>query len=211
MSRGADAGGSRSDGDTQDQAESKTHKTQVGNRHLGHPLGFAQRPRRGSRFGAFPAAGARRTAAAILRVALETGILDSFSSGIARMRGPAGSSGSSARNGSRVILRKVTAWRAAGSGVNVALRMPSVGVKWLRSSPWGSLPVTSVAGNCHMRENRTASCAPGSFTSAVRRWGSSSTAAAIFTIIASRLWRAAGIWFCSPRWRARQSRATGQV
>ena len=67
----------------------------------------------------------------------------------------------------------------------------------------------STAGNCHMRENSTPSCAPGSRTSRVRPRESRSTAAAMRCFTPAGCFRAAGIKFTSPRFRAAHIAATG--
>src|ERR1700678_86110 len=141
--------------------------------------------------------GAPDTAAAILRVALEMGSLARFFRGRMRVRGSVGSSGTFTRNGSRVILRKVTPWRAAGNSSSEIFVIASVERRCASSSAF-AWRLISTAGNCHMREKSTLSCAPGSWISRVRPRGSRRIAAAIFIWTGARLRRGAGILLVRP-------------
>ena len=99
-----------------------------------------------------------------------------------------------ARNGSSVMLRKVTPWRAAGSGFesNAADRGRELRAD-ARRARLSASRATSTAGNCHMREKSTSSCAPGSRTSRVRPRGSRRIAAAMRMFTGARFLRGAGI------------------
>src|SRR5487761_1038729 len=77
-------------------------------------------------------------------------------------------------------------------------------------SPLGVMAI-AVAGNCHRREKRTESCAPGIFVSKVRPRESTRTAAAMRTLADARFRRAAGNLSTRPSARALQWRAMGQA
>ena len=94
--------------------------------------------------------------------------------------------------------RNVTPWRASGRASSGMPFTPSVVRRCFASSLRASR-FTSIAGNCHIREKRTPSCAPGFFMSRVRFCGSSKMAAAIFMFTVARLLRGSGISFTRPR------------
>ena len=137
-------------------------------------------------------------AAAIFFVALEMGSLARFAMGRMRVRGSLGRYSTRARKGRSAILRNVTAVARGGQTLRVRRGALSGRVRVARrcaaSAAFGSL-VTSIAGNCHMREKRTPSWAPGSFISRVRLRGSRRMAAAILMWMGARLRRRAGISF----------------
>ena len=95
---------------------------------------------------------------------LKRGLGSRFFSDRMRVRGSFGSFATCARNGSSVMLRKVTPWRAAGrfqSGRGYRCRA------WRERAPqvpFADRARLRTAGNCHMREKSTWSCAPGSCT-----------------------------------------------
>ena len=91
-------------------------------------------------------------ASTILRVALEMARRSSFASNGVRAPGTSGKRASRTRNGARVISRKVTLWRAAGSGTSLPPFSLSEACKCCASSFCGWRD-TRMAGNCQIREN----------------------------------------------------------
>ncbi len=127
----------------------------------------------------------------------------------------AGSFSTRARNGSKVMLRNVTPWRASGSASSKIPFCPASrrfraedALQMLASSAFASR-VTSTAGNCHIRENSTSSCAPGSFTSSVRPCGIAQNRRGDFDLTAARFLRGAGISLVRPCACARHQRRYG--